>query len=171
MAVVHLRIDDRLIHGQVTTAWLGSVRARKIIIASDAVAKDELRKKVVSLTAPKSVKTEVLEIDTAASLLTGPLAGENERVMVICSNPEEVVRLVNAGVDISSVNVGNMGGIGSMQGARNRVQIFKSVSVDESDVAMFKELNAKGIKCTVRVVPQDRGIDVMELIKSKWEGN
>lgn len=170
MALALLRIDDRLIHGQVTTAWLSSCGARRILIASDDVAKDELRKMVVKLAAPKGVVTEVTDLTRASELLKGPLSSPIEKVMVLCTSPKEALELVKRGVPITTINVGNIGGIGNMQGAKGRKQIFKSVSVGEEDVEAFRALDALGVKCEIRVVPQDRPVDVMELIKGKWEG-
>ena len=163
MAVALLRVDDRLIHGQVATAWLSSLGSRRIVVASDSVAKDELRKRVVALTAPKNVEVTILDLEGAVKALTGPLSSETVKVMVLCTTPQEALYLVKAGIGITTVNVGNVGGIGNMQGAKGKKQIFKSIAVGEEDVKAFQEMHDLGVKCDVR------GVDIMELIRTKWE--
>ncbi|MBE6083621.1 MAG: PTS sugar transporter subunit IIB, partial [Tissierellaceae bacterium] len=53
--IVLTRIDDRLIHGQVMTAWVKQTKATRIIIIDDVVAKDDFMKKVLTMAAPPGI--------------------------------------------------------------------------------------------------------------------
>jgi len=157
LAIALIRIDDRLIHGQITTNWIAQTNANMIIIASDRVVQDKVRKSVVELTAPKNIKTEVLSIAEAIEKLTGPLAGENCRAFVMCCAPDEVLALREGGVDFTHVVIGNMGSMGRGEEA---VRITKSVMLTKKDREDFALLQQMGVKCEIRVIPQDRPIDI-----------
>lgn len=157
MAIALIRIDDRLIHGQITTNWIAQTKANRIIIASDRVVQDKVRKSVVELTAPKNIKTEVLTVAEAIEKLNGPLAGDICKAFVICVAPDEVLALKEGGVDFSQVVIGNMGSMGSKEQAQ---RITKSVMLTEKDRADFVSLQQLGVKCEIRVIPQDRPTDI-----------
>ena len=167
MPVVLLRIDDRLIHGQVTTAWMGNTKANHIIIASDEVANDEIRKNIVTITAPRSVKTEILGVQAAAERIKGPLASSKYRVMVICTGPHEALDLIREGVETDRIVVGNMGSLGDKKGAEPRQSISKSVMVNSQDITNFEALKELGFPCQIQVVPTDKPVDVLKQIQGK----
>lgn len=162
MAIALIRIDDRLIHGQITTNWISQTGANRIMIASDRVVQDKVRKSVVELTAPRNIKTEVVTVAQAIELLTGSLSGENIKVFVICVSPDEVLALKEGGADFSQVVIGNMGAMGSKEQAK---RITKSVMLTGKDCDDFKALNELGVKCEIRVVPQDRPVDITRYLE------
>lgn len=161
MPIALVRIDDRLIHGQITTKWLAHANANRIMIASDRVVQDKIRRSVVEMTAPRNIKTEVLGIAEAIEKLTGPLAGEDSRVFVICVAPDEVVALKEGNVDFDQVVVGNMGAMGQ---TGNITRVTKSVLLTEQDRADFKRLQELGVKCEIRVIPHDRPVDIFRYL-------
>lgn len=157
MAIALIRIDDRLIHGQITTKWISHANANRIMIASDRVVNDKVRKSVVELTAPKNIKTEVVTVADAIEKLTGPLAGDSTRVFVITTGPDEVLALKEGGVKFEHFVIGNMGAMGKTDQA---TKVTKSVMLTDEDRADFKRLQELGVKCEIRVVPQDRPTDI-----------
>jgi mannose/fructose/N-acetylgalactosamine-specific phosphotransferase system component IIB len=161
LAIALIRIDDRLIHGQITTKWIAHANANRIMIASDRIVQDKIRKSVVELTAPKSIKTEVVTLAEAIEKLTGPLAGENCKVFVICVSPDEVLALKQGGVAFNQVVIGNMGAMGSIEPA---TRVTKSVLLTGKDRKDFNELLELGVKCEIRVIPSDRPVDIVRLL-------
>ena len=151
------RIDDRLIHGQVATRWTKETNVSRIIVVSDEVAADTVRKTLLTQVAPPGVTAHVVDVAKMIRVYNNPkYAGE--RVMLLFTNPTDVERLVEGGVKITSVNVG---GMAFRQG---KTQVNNAVSVDEKDIEAFKKLNARGIELEVRKVSTDPKLKMMDLI-------
>ncbi|CAI1673586.1 EIIAB-Man [Serratia quinivorans] len=151
------RIDDRLIHGQVATRWTKETDVSRIIVISDEVAADHVRKTLLTQVAPPGVTAHVVDVAKAIRVWNNPkYAGD--RVMLLFTNPTDVWRLVEAGVDIKSVNIG---GMAFRQG---KTQVNNAVSVDEKDIEAFKKLNERGIELEVRKVSSDSRLKMMDLI-------
>lgn len=151
------RIDDRLIHGQVATRWTKETNVSRIIVVSDEVAADHVRSTLLKQVAPPGVTAHVVDVEKMIRVYNNPAYGR-DRVMLLFTNPTDVVRLVENGVNITSVNIG---GMAFRQG---KTQITNAVSVDEKDIEAFKKLDARGIELEVRKVSSDSRLKMMELI-------
>lgn len=151
------RIDDRLIHGQVATRWTKETNVSRIIVVSDEVAADNVRKTLLTQVAPPGVTAHVVDVAKAVRVYENPKYA-NDRVMLLFTNPTDVLKLVEDGVDIKSVNIG---GMAFRQG---KTQVNNAVSIDEKDIAAFKALDARGIELEVRKVSTDTKLKMMDLI-------
>ncbi|WP_392553048.1 mannose/fructose/sorbose PTS transporter subunit IIB [Orbus wheelerorum] len=157
MIINFARIDDRLIHGQVTTVWVKEAKAERIIICNDAIYEDDLRKTLLKQAAPPGIKVNVVNIDKAVSVYNNPKY-EQETVFYLFTNPKDVLAVVEKGVPIKSIN------IGGMAYKEGKTQITKSVSLDKNDVDAFNQLNELNIKLDLRVVYSDPSIDFIKKI-------
>lgn len=157
MTIGLARIDDRLIHGQVATRWTKETNVSRIIVVSDEVAADHVRKTLLTQVAPPGVTAHVVDVAKAIRVWNNPkYAGD--RVMLLFTNPTDVWRLVEGGVEIKSVNIG---GMAFRQG---KTQVNNAVSVDEQDIEAFNKLNKHGIELEVRKVSSDSQLKMMDLI-------
>lgn len=152
------RIDSRLLHGQVATAWTKAVGPNRIIVVSDAVAKDDLRKKLIEQAAPPGVKANVIPISKMIEIAKDPRFG-NTKALLLFENPEDLLKAVEGGVDIKEVNVG------SMAHSVGKVQVNKVLSMNNEDVQTFETLKDKGITFDVRKVPANSKENFDELLK------
>ncbi|MCE0827697.1 MULTISPECIES: PTS mannose transporter subunit IIAB [Buttiauxella] len=151
------RIDDRLIHGQVATRWTKETNVTRIIVVSDEVAADTVRKTLLTQVAPPGVTAHVVDVAKMIRVWNNPkYAGD--RVMLLFTNPTDVERVVEGGVNIKSVNIG---GMAFRQG---KTQVNNAISVDETDIEAFKKLNARGIELEARKVSTDQKLKMMDLI-------
>jgi len=152
-----VRIDDRLIHGQVATRWTKETNVSRIIVVSDEVAADTVRKTLLTQVAPPGVTAHVVDVEKMIRVYNNPkYAGE--RVMLLFTNPTDVERLVEAGVKITSVNIG---GMAFRQG---KTQVNNAISIDAKDIEAFNKLNARGIELEARKVSSDQKLKMMDLI-------
>lgn len=151
------RIDSRLLHGQVATAWTKETQPSRIIVVSDEVAKDTLRKELIEQAAPPGVKANVVPVDKMIQVAKDPRFG-NTKAMLLFENPQDVLRAVEGGVDLSVVNVG------SMAHSVGKVAVNKVISLGKEDIQTFDQLEAKGIKFDVRKVPADSKENMDEII-------
>src|SRR5438105_2539512 len=107
MPVVLVRIDDRLVHGQVVEGWLKAIHATTIAVASDQVAADETQKALYFLAVPQGIKLSCFSLKETAENWTLP-AWKKEKVLVLVSSPQDVLLLSEKGATIHSVNVGGL---------------------------------------------------------------
>lgn len=152
------RVDSRLLHGQVATAWTKSTQPNRIIVVSDAVSKDDLRKKLIEQAAPPGVKANVIPISKMIEIAKDPRFG-NTKALLLFENPQDVLRVVEGGVEIDEINVG------SMAHSVGKVVVSKVLSMGEDDVKAFETMKEKGIKFDVRKVPNDSKANMEDIIK------
>jgi PTS system mannose-specific IIB component len=157
------RIDSRLLHGQVATAWTKATQPTRIIVVSDAVAKDDLRKRLIEQAAPPGVKANVVPIDKMIEVAKDPRFGST-KALLLFENPQDVVRAVEGGVEIEEVNVG------SMAHSTGKVVVNNVLSMGKDDVKSYEKLKELGLKFDVRKVPNDSRANLDELLnKAKSE--
>ncbi|OJG74968.1 PTS system, mannose/fructose/sorbose family, IIB component [Enterococcus quebecensis] len=155
-----VRIDDRLIHGQVATVWTKSTNVNRILVISDAVAHDTLRKALLVQASPPGVKVNVITVDKMIEIFTDERF-DSLKVMLLFTCPEDVKRVVEGRVFFNSVNIGGM----SFTGGKR--MITNAVAVNEKDITAFKYLSDQGIKLEIRKVVADSQVDLMELLKKE----
>ncbi|MBC8950163.1 PTS system transporter subunit IIA [Xenorhabdus sp. TS4] len=158
MKIALARIDDRLIHGQVATRWTKETNVKRIIVVSDEVALDTVRSTLLKQVAPPGVSAHVIDVAKCVRVYNNPkYAGE--RVMLLFTNPTDVLRIVEGGVAIESINIG---GMAFRQG---KTQINNAISVDKTDIEAFEKLNSRGIELEARKVASDTRLNMMDLLK------
>lgn len=158
MGIVHTRIDDRFIHGQVAAYWCNALKVDRIMVANDKIANDDLRKSMLRMAAPPGIRTSLISLEKAANNIK---AGkyENQRVLLILEQPQDAVSLINLGVKLDFINVGNLA---HKEGA---VQIKSNIKVTKEQIEAFKELNKMGVKLTAKMVPDNPETDFMDYLK------
>jgi len=161
MTIELLRIDDRLVHGQVVEGWLKALRINHILVASDSVQADETQKALYLLAVPHGVQFTSLTLAEAAEAWKAK-KWKSDRVLVLVSTPEDALALQESGAPITSVN---LGGLHYREG---RVQVLKGISLDERDVRALKKLAAKKIMLEARPLPLDEPVDIT-LYLQRWQ--
>ncbi|WP_099224821.1 PTS system mannose/fructose/N-acetylgalactosamine-transporter subunit IIB [Listeria costaricensis] len=155
---MHVRIDERLIHGQVATMWLNTLQATRVMIVDNSVVKNELEKTALKTAVPSGIKLSILTTQGAArNILAGKYDGQ--RVMLITKSPRALCELVDAGVELPVINVGNM------STKKDSRSIKKSVSVTDKDLEDFDYLQQKGLKITAQMVPSEDPVSFSSLLK------
>lgn len=155
--IVLTRIDNRLLHGQVSTQWSSSIGANLILVANDEVSQNKMRQRLMDMAAPTGVDTRYFSIDKTIEIIHK--AADRQKIFIICENPQDVLRLVEGGVPIDKVNIGNM------HMAEGKRQVATSVAVDEDDVEVFKKLQEKNIELEIRRVPSIAAENVDKLFR------
>jgi len=149
------RIDNRLIHGQVATQWTSSIGANLLLVANDEVSTNQVRQGLMDMAAPSGVATRYFSIQKTIDIISK--AADRQKIFIICETPEDVLRLVEGGVPIKKVNIGNM------HMAEGKRQVATTVAVDDKDVAAFKKLRELGVELYIQRVPTTPVEDVQKL--------
>lgn len=158
MAIIGSRIDGRLIHGQVANLWATKLNIGRFIVIDNEVAQSDIDKQALKLATPAGIKLSVLPVEKAANNINNGKY-DSQRVMVIAKRPDRFVELVNNGVKIEELNVGNMSQTNETRSVTN------SINITDEDVNNFKILQEKGVNIISQMVPNDKSVDFMSLIK------
>jgi PTS system mannose-specific IIB component len=152
-----VRIDDRLIHGQVIAVWCRHRPFTRIVIADDDVAADGFLRTVLELAAPSHLKLDVLTLEESVKALGEGTPG-GATTMVLLKSPTSAHRLFESGVHFRSLNVGGMGG------GPGRTNVFRNIALSPDDIAVLQRLADKGVKITLQTLPGEKSKDFVDLV-------
>ncbi|MCL2485640.1 MAG: PTS sugar transporter subunit IIB [Endomicrobia bacterium] len=162
MPIVLVRIDDRLIHGQIVQGWLKNINVDKIFVVSDIVAQDSMQQMLMSMAVPSNIELEIKNVcDSVQPVISGH--NEKTRIMILASNPKDVLHMIENGAPIKSVNVG---GMHFVNGKR---QLLCNLSVDDDDVRHLYKIYEKGIEIEGRVLPADERANIVTIIEKEYK--
>jgi mannose/fructose/N-acetylgalactosamine-specific phosphotransferase system component IIB len=149
MPVALVRIDSRLIHGQIIEAWTPYLKLDCILVADDDVASDLMQKAIIKMSVPRHITVAVGTVrEIVDNLNAGMWVGKT--TLVIFSDVESVCRAVEYGLQISQLNVGNI------HHTPDRTQVTPSVSLNEKEIDSLRQLERKGIRVELRSVPKQK---------------
>jgi fructoselysine and glucoselysine-specific PTS system IIB component len=152
-----VRVDHRLLHGQVAFTWVKHLGTDCILIANDEVARDELRMSALRLSKPAGTKLVIKSIDDSVEAL---LSGVTDKyaLMIILETIEDAFRLTEK---VNAIQAINLGGTKAAEGRR---QISKAVFISDDDRNKLKAMFEKGIKITAQLVPDEVSQSITNLI-------
>ncbi|WP_243343485.1 PTS N-acetylgalactosamine transporter subunit IIB [Anaerococcus sp. AGMB09787] len=153
--IVLTRIDNRLLHGQVATQWTKAIGANLILVANDDVASNKMRQGLMDMAAPNGVATRYWTLQKTIDTIHK--AADRQLIFIICETPSDVLTLVEGGVPIKKVNIGNM------HMAEGKRQVAGTVAVDDKDVEAFKKLRELGVELEIRKVPTESKENIEKL--------
>ncbi len=160
--VALVRVDNRLVHGQVLEAWLPALGAHGILVADDEAAGNVLARSAMALAIPPKVSFQVLRVEAAADLLKpGGKGPQASRTLVLLRDVRDAVALHDQGVRIPRLNLGNV------HFGAGRRQVAPSVFLDAGEMAALEKLAAEGTDVEVRAVPGETPLPLAE-IKSRF---
>lgn len=157
MAILNVRIDARLIHGQVANLWTSYLDITRIMVVDDIAANNDIDKAGLRLACPAGVNLSVLTPEKAATNINEGRY-DSQRVLLVTRNPQTILTLLELGVKLPEVNAGNMPKTDTTR------QLRKTVHATEEDVAVFKQISAKGVRLTAQLVPNEEKIDLTTLL-------
>ena len=156
--VALVRVDNRLVHGQVLEAWLPALDAHGILVADDEAAGNVLARSAMALAIPPGVNFEVLRVEVAAGLLRpGGKGPQAPRTLVLLRDVRDAVALSEAGVPVPQLNLGNV------HFGRGRKQVSPSVFLDAGELDALEKLSRAGTQVEVRAVPSEPPLRLPDL--------
>ena len=154
--ILMTRIDNRLIHGQVGVTWVNALGANLLLVANDSAAQDPVQQNLMDMVITDGIENRYFTLQKTIDVIHK--AASRQKIFIVCKTPQDVLTLVKGGVPIKFVNVGNM------HFSEGKKQIHKTVSVDDNDIAAFKELERLGVTCEIRRVPDEAGEKISNLL-------
>ena len=153
MTVRHLRIDNRLIHGQVTVAWAGNLGANRLIVSNDEVAADDMQRMILP--------TSVLGIQETFDHCASDQA-QGESIFVIAKLPADALALVQGGLAPEEINVGNQ----APRPGTKFTMVTRSIAVTAEDAETYRAIAPEGFALQQRVMPHDKS-DFLQVLSNE----
>lgn len=154
--IVLARIDDRLIHGQVMTAWLQYSGGNHIVIVDDETAEDDFLKSVLSMAIPVGIKLNIFNCSDGAEFLKN--LNVDDKVVILAKVPETFLKLIEAGVNLKQIIIGGMGA------NTNRSKFYKNISASDTERETFKKIISLGTTVTIHVIPDHKAINADQFL-------
>lgn len=159
MADVKLvRIDFRLMHGQVVTAWLKQVSADAILIVDDKLASDKFLAQVFLMAKPPGVKVAIRSVEKAVAAFQKDTF-KNEKLLILFKSVDSMKKAFDLGFPLEKLQVGGLGN------GTNKVMISKELSLNEEEVRMLLEMQEKGVEITLQMTPRDAALTLDDAVK------
>lgn len=158
MKLAMVRVDERLVHGQVTMGWTRSLGANIILVANDAAANDPVQKNLMQLASPPDTTLEVLGLDETVEKLNAQ-SWPDGVVLLLVHDPIDLLHLVEKGLSIEYVNVG-----GVRQPGAN-IKLTKEVSATQDELEAWKKLDQHGIRIDVQWLPGQSSRNLNEILR------
>lgn len=156
------RVDTRLLHGQVATTWTKQTQPNRIIVVSDAVSQDQLRKSMIIEAAPPGVKAHVVPLKKMMAVAKDPRFG-NTKAMLLFETPQDALAAYEGGVKFETLN------LGSMAHSVGKVVVNKAIAMNQNDIDTIEKIKSYGVKFDVRKVPADSAENIDNLLKKAKE--
>lgn len=157
MPILLYRVDERLIHGQVVVGWGNRLKLGQIVMANDQVASNPWERELYLACVPPEMKTTILSVDEGALEILRQQF-DRRRTIILVDSPFDILRMVEQGVKIDSVNVG---GVHSKTGRR---RILPYLFLSPEEISAFKRIISTGVKCECRDVPMAEKHDLSSLL-------
>ncbi|AMV72562.1 hypothetical protein JCM30471_10810 [Desulfuromonas carbonis] len=149
MSIVLVRIDNRLIHGQVLEAWVPAVRANCIVVANDQAASAPFQRMLMEAAVPKGIKVLIGSVAESSALLsTGEL--DDFRVLLLYATSEDALRGLRSGAPFHELNLGNM------HAGAGKQKLSCTIALDPEDIGNLQQLEADGVRIMSQCIPSDR---------------
>ncbi|MFH5810203.1 PTS system mannose/fructose/N-acetylgalactosamine-transporter subunit IIB [Companilactobacillus sp. FL22-1] len=158
MGIIAVRIDERLIHGQVANLWTTKLQASRIMVVDNDIIKNDIQKTALKLAKPAGVNLSILGTKkSSANILAGKY--DSQKVFLVVKKPETLVEMINEGVTFDTINVGNM------SQKDNTQHLTQSINVTSDDYDAFQKILDAGVKITAQMVPNDDAKDFSGILK------
>ncbi|MDR2395858.1 MAG: PTS sugar transporter subunit IIB [Endomicrobium sp.] len=162
MAIILIRVDDRLVHGQIVQGWLKTLDVDVVLVVSDLAANNKIQQTLMELALPSSIRLDIKTLkDATTSLINREYDKEN--IMILAAYPSEVLYMIEKGLEITSLNIGGMHFI------NGRKQLAENVCVNNEDIENLRQIYSKGIEIESRVLPNDDKLNIMDILEKEYQ--
>lgn len=158
-----VRIDERMIHGQVALIWSRQLGVDRIVVVNDKAANNPMQTATLKMAAPDTAKAIVLTREKAQVLFSDPRS-QQLQILVIVTNPADARFVAENIAGVHLVNIGNYGKVGA---GTDKVKINDNVFLDDQDVADLDAIAKKGIKVEYQLVPDQAVVPLSKLIEKE----
>ena len=151
--ITALRVDDRLIHGQVAMTWTKQLAVQGIVVANDEAANDNTQKMALKMAVPGGIKSLIKPVDEAIRILNNPKASRM-RILVLTRTVKDALKIRQSVGEIGFLNVGNTGRFDGID-VSEKLVLTPTIMLTKAEQQALKELVALDPKACMQQVPND----------------
>ncbi len=155
---VLIRVDNRLVHGQILEAWVPWVKAARIIVVDDEVSGDFFRETVIRMAVPREIELSVYAVEEF-SMSPEAIAGGRKKTIVLFSKIHDAVRAYKSGFKFLALNIGNV------YNDKGRIICSSSICLTDQDFGDIRFLAESGVSVELRCVPRDKPLLFQDVLK------
>ena len=151
--ITALRVDDRLIHGQVAMTWTKQLAVQGIVVANDEAANDNTQKMALKMAVPGGIKSLIKPVDEAIRILNNPKASRM-RILVLTRTVKDALKVRQSVGEIGFLNVGNTGRFDGID-VSEKLVLTPTIMLTKTEQQALKDLVALDPKTCMQQVPND----------------
>lgn len=149
-----VRVDFRLMHGQVIANWLNQVDGNAIMIVNDKLSTDSFMKNVYKMAAPKGVRVSIFSLEKALEKIQSDEYTRGRQLVVLFQSVSDAKEAYDKGFPMKELQIGGLGS------GKNRVQISNQIYLNRSDTDKLLELSGKGVRVYLQAVPKEAALPI-----------
>lgn len=155
-----VRVDERLLHGQVAIGWTSNSGANTILVANDEAQKDQVKAMALNLAKPTGVKLYIRGVEESGKIVEKFAAAKKAQVLVLVRTIQDALKLIKGAN--GTIHELNVGGLKYEQGKR---KLNDYVAVSDQDISDLKAIQKMGVELDFRMLPRDKKISLSDLLK------
>lgn len=149
--IVLARVDDRLIHGQVMTAWIQYTGGNHIVIVDDVTAQDDFTKQIIQMAVPAGIKLDIYNVQEAPQKIN---ANQTGKLIILAKTPQVFLQLIQAQVALPGVIIDGMGA------NKGRQKVYKNIFMNAAEKQAVQAIGAQGVKVKIQVIPDEKALSI-----------
>lgn len=161
--IISIRVDERLIHGQVALVWTKEFNTTHLVVANDSAAQDKVQQVTLEMATPAGVKLLIKNVDDAIKVFSDPRAKEM-RLFVLTTSISDAMKIVDQ-CEVGSVNIANVGRITNPAPGETRIKLNPQLFVNDTEMVALKQLSHSGVDVYHQLLPSNHKITVGNLLK------
>lgn len=159
--IVQIRVDDRLIHGQVALVWSKQFGTTHMVVANDKAANNELQKMTLKMATPNGVKLLIRSVDDAIKVFNDPRSKEI-KMFVITDSIQDALKIAQ-NCEVNSINVAN---VGRFDTSKKKIRLNSDIVCNEKEFDALKEVAKLDIETIHWVIPSQSKISLKKILKN-----
>lgn len=159
-----VRLDERLIHGQIGVAWASRMGTDTVVVCNDKAAGNPLSKSTLLAAAPRNNKTVVKTMEQAIQILNDPRC-ETKKIFVIVGNWDDLYTIATKVPGVNYLNIGNFGRMAEGHPGLKRKAYSSDIFLDETEVEKARKVASLGLRCECQTIPENNPVPLAELLK------
>ncbi len=149
-----VRLDERLIHGQVAIKWSRHLGVDRIVVANDEAAQSQFMQQSLMMAAPPTAKVAIKSVNDSIVLMNDPRA-QRLSILVLVATPDDLYSVVTGVQGVAAVNVGNYGRVAAKAGDAARRRYGANLYLYADEAAVLQKVADSGVPATVQTTPED----------------
>lgn len=159
--IIQIRVDDRLIHGQIAVVWSKQFGTTHMVVANDQAATNEVQKMTLKMATPNGVKVLIRSVDDAIEVFNNPKS-EKVKMFVLTNSIQDALKIAE-NCKVESINVAN---VGRFDTSEHKTRLNADVVCNDKELEALKEVEKLNMETIHWVVPSQAKVSIKKLLEN-----